>query len=77
MHVSQRATSSQCFHHSSRPLAEGETLPSLPSLTQQLVAFHVQLAREQAAAAEQEASNESWDDACEGTGEPEEDEEEL
>lgn len=62
MHASHRVASSQRFHQICRPLAQGEPLPHLPSLAEQLIAFQADVARERDAALEDEAVNEIWDD---------------
>lgn len=62
MHASQRVASSQCFHHSCRPLARGETLPQLPTLAEQLAAFQAEAERERAAAAQDPSPAEIQDE---------------
>ncbi len=62
MHASHRVASSQCFHHSCRPLAQGEPLPRLPSLAEQLIAFQAEAERERARATVEDQHVEALDD---------------
>lgn len=47
------------FHHSSRPLAEGETIPRMPTLIEQVEACRMVV---EEPAEEESAGDELWDD---------------
>lgn len=61
MHTNQRVASSQQFHHSCRPLRNGEAIPRPPSLAEQLMACQSGMNQWQSQEAENEAVFEDED----------------